>query len=60
MTGLLKLAARNLLRYRRRTLLTSTLIVIGVVAVLAFMAVAGSFKNMMVGTITDSMLGHFQ
>ena len=60
MTGLLKLAARNLLRYRRRTLLTSTLIVIGVVAVLAFMAVAGSFKNMMVGTITDSMLGHLQ
>jgi putative ABC transport system permease protein len=60
MSSILKLAARNLLRYRRRTLLTSALIVIGVVAVLTFIAVSGSFKNMMVGTITDSMLGHLQ
>ena len=60
MTSILNLAARNLLRYRRRTLLTSTLIVIGVVAVLTFVGVSGSFKNMMVGTITDSMIGHFQ
>ncbi|MGZ8155774.1 MAG: ABC transporter permease [Burkholderiales bacterium] len=60
MTQILKLAARNLMRYRRRTLLTSTLIVIGIVAVLTFMGLAGSFKNMMIGTITDSMLGHVQ
>lgn len=60
MTNILKLATRNLLRYRRRTLLTSTLIVIGVVAVLTFVGVSGSFKNMMVGSITDSMLGHLQ
>jgi putative ABC transport system permease protein len=60
MSNVMKLAARNLLRYRRRTLLTSTLIVLGVVAVLTFVGVSGSFKNMMVGTITDSMLGHLQ
>jgi putative ABC transport system permease protein len=60
MNNVLKLAARNLLRYRRRTLLTAALIVIGVVAVLTFLGVSGSFKNMMVSTITDSMLGHLQ
>jgi putative ABC transport system permease protein len=60
MINVLKLAARNLLRYRRRTILTSTLVVIGVVAVLTFVSVSASFKNMMIGTITDSMLGHVQ
>src|SRR5688500_10124273 len=60
MPNVFKLAGRNLLRYRRRTLLTSTLIVIVIVSVLTFTGVAGSFKNMMVGTITDSMLGHLQ
>ena len=60
MTKLLQLALRNLTRYRRRTALTSLLIVIGVAAVLLFVAVSGSFKQMMIGQITDSMLGHMQ
>ncbi|MCC6533100.1 MAG: ABC transporter permease [Burkholderiales bacterium] len=60
MGNILKIAARNLLRYRRRTLLTSALVVVGIVAVMVFVAVAGSFKAMMVGQITDSMLGHAQ
>ncbi len=60
MIKILEIAARNLLRYRRRTLLTSLLVVIGVVAVLLFVAITGSFKAMMVGQITDSMLGHMQ
>ena len=60
MTRVLKLAWRNLLRYRRRTALTSLLIVIGVMAVLLFVAITGSFKSMMIGQITDSMLGHLQ
>ena len=60
MFKILNLAARNLLRYRRRTGLTSFLIVIGVVAVLVFVAVTGSFKSMMIGTITDSFLGQVQ
>lgn len=60
MTSTLKLAARNLLRYRRRTLLTALLIMLGVMALLLFVAAAGSFKQTMVGSITDSMLGHLQ
>ena len=60
MCNLFKIAIRNLLRYKRRTLLTASLITLGVVFVLAFVAVSGSFKNMMIGEITDSMLGHMQ
>ena len=60
MTSTLKLAARNLLRYRRRTLLTALLITFGVTALLLFVAAAGSFKQTMIGSITDSMLGHLQ
>ncbi|MDZ7663363.1 ABC transporter permease [Thiohalophilus sp.] len=60
MIRIFKLAARNLARYWRRTLLTSGLIILGIVAVLSFVAVSGSFKNIMVGQITDSMLGHLQ
>lgn len=60
MLKLIQLAARNLQRYQRRTLLTSLLIIIGVAAVLLFMAISGSFKQLMIGQITDSMLGHLQ
>jgi putative ABC transport system permease protein len=60
MANLIKIAGRNLLRYKRRTLLTLSLIVIGVLFVTAFMAVTGSFKDMMIGQITDSFLGHMQ
>jgi len=60
MAKILRLAARNLARYWRRTLLTAGLIILGVVAVLLFVAVSGSFKNLIVGQITDSMLGHLQ
>jgi putative ABC transport system permease protein len=60
MAKILKLAARNLARYWRRTLLTSGLIILGVVAVLLFIAVSGSFKSLIVGQITDSVLGHLQ
>jgi putative ABC transport system permease protein len=60
MLDVFKIAGRNLSRYRRRTLLTLLLIIIGMVAVLLFMSVTGSFKNMMVGQITDSVLGHLE
>lgn len=60
MFNIFKLASRNLRRYQRRTLLTSMLITLGVVAVLLFISVSGSFKAMMIGQITDSMIGHFQ
>jgi len=60
MGNLIKIAGRNLFRYKRRTLLTLSLIVIGVLFVTGFMAVTGSFKGMMIGQITDSFVGHMQ
>lgn len=60
MIATLKLSARNLLRHRRRSLLTAFLIALGVAALLLFVAAAGSFKQAMIGEITDSMLGHLQ
>ncbi len=60
MLNILKIAIRNLTRFGRRTLLTSSLITLGIVGVLLFIAVAGSFKTIMVGQFTDSMLGHLE
>ncbi len=60
MLNLFRIAIRNLMRYKRRTFLTASLITIGVVFVLVFIAMSGSFRNMMVGEITDSFLGHIQ
>lgn len=60
MIATLTLSARNLLRHRRRSLLTALLIMLGVTALLLFVAAAGSFKQAMIGQITDSMLGHLQ
>ncbi len=60
MFNIFKLACRNLKRYKRRTFLTTMLITLGVVAVLLFISVSGSFKAMMIGQITDSMIGHMQ
>jgi putative ABC transport system permease protein len=60
MHRLIKIAVRNLTRYQRRTLLTASLIAIGVIAVVVFGAASGAFKGMMIGQMTDSMLGHLQ
>ncbi|BCS88226.1 ABC transporter permease [Pseudodesulfovibrio sediminis] len=60
MGNIFKIALRNLTRYKRRTMLTSLLIIIGVCMVVLFSGLAGSFKNMMIGIITDSSLGHIQ
>jgi len=58
--NLFKIAIRNLMRYKRRTMLTASLVAIGVIFVLLFVGVTGSFKSMMTGQMTDSMLGHIQ
>ncbi|MEA3512028.1 MAG: FtsX-like permease family protein [Campylobacterota bacterium] len=58
--NIIKIAYRNLLRNNRRTLLTASLITLGVVFVLVYTAMSGSFKNYMIGQITDSMMGHLQ
>jgi len=60
MGNLFKIAVRNLFRYKRRTLLTVSLIAVGVIFVLGYISISGSFKNMMIGQITDSMIGHLQ
>ena len=60
MLNVLKIALRNLARFGRRTLLTSTLITLGIASVLLFVATAGSFKAMMIGQFTDAVLGHLE
>jgi len=60
MLNVLKIALRNLARFGRRTLLSSMLITLGIVAVLLFIATAGSFKAMMIGQFTDGVLGHLE
>ena len=54
MTKLVKIAVRNLARYRRRTLLTASLIAIGVIAVIVFGATAGAFKGLIISCICSS------
>jgi putative ABC transport system permease protein len=60
MNEIFRIALRNLSRQRRRTGLTVSIIAFGVIAVILFSSLAGSFKNMMISQITDSMLGHLQ
>jgi len=60
MKNIIKMSFRNLLRSGRRTILTASLITIGVMFVLVYAALSGSFKAYMVGQVTDSMLGHIQ
>lgn len=60
MYNLAKMAIRNIRRYRRRSLLTISLIALGVVFVLVFVAVSSSFKDLMIRQITDSYLGDLQ
>jgi len=60
MGKLFKIALRNLRRYKRRSLLTISLIAFGVVFVLVFVAVTASIKDFMIAQITDSYLGDLQ
>jgi putative ABC transport system permease protein len=60
MKNILKISYRNLLRNSRRTLLTASLITLGVIFVLVYTALSGSFKSYMIGQITDSSMGHIQ
>jgi putative ABC transport system permease protein len=60
MLNIFKIALRNLLRYKRRTFLVATLIALGVLSVQIFIAASGSYKGLIIGQITDAMLGHIQ
>jgi len=58
--NLIKIAIRNLFRYKRRTILTSTLIAFGVILVIVFGGLAISFKSQMIGIITNTSIGDLQ
>ncbi|MBN1596269.1 ABC transporter permease [candidate division FCPU426 bacterium] len=60
MINILKIAWRNLFRYTRRTLLTASLIVFGVALVIVFGGIGNSFKDGIVGILTNSNLGDLQ
>jgi putative ABC transport system permease protein len=60
MKGILKIGLRNLHRYKRRTILSSLIIMLGILIVILFIGVVSSFKKTMIETITDSTLGHIQ
>ncbi len=60
MIQIFKIAVRNLMRYKRRTLLTSLLITMGVFMVILFSGLSGSFKAMMIGQITDANIAQIQ
>jgi putative ABC transport system permease protein len=60
MKNLCTIALRNLRRYTRRSLLTVSLIGFGVTFVLVFVAVTGSFKQLVIKQITESYLGDVQ
>ena len=60
MNNIIRISFRNLIRSGRRSILTASLITIGVIFVLVYAALSGSFKAYMVGQVTDSMLGHIQ
>jgi len=60
MLNVFKIAIRNLIRNWRRTFLTAGLITVGVLAVLLFTSLSGSFKSLMIGQFTDSIMGHLE
>jgi putative ABC transport system permease protein len=60
MLKVFNLAIKNLMRYKRRSLLTGLLIAFGVVAVIVFVGLSESFTRAVVGQITDSVVSHLQ
>jgi putative ABC transport system permease protein len=60
MLKVFNLAMKNLMRYKRRSLLTGLLIAFGVVAVIVFVGLSESFTRAVVGQITDSVVSHLQ
>ncbi len=55
-----KIAFRNLIRMRRRTFLTGSLIAVGVMFVVLYVTYANGFKNSMIAQITDNIMGELQ
>lgn len=60
MKNILKIAWRNLFRYTRRTVLTGSLIAIGVILMVVFSGVGRTFTAEVIGMLTNSSLGDLQ
>jgi putative ABC transport system permease protein len=60
MKNIFKIAWRNLFRYKRRTLLTGSLIASGVLLVIVFSGLGYSFKNHIIGLITNTNTSDIQ
>jgi putative ABC transport system permease protein len=58
--NVMKIAWRNLLRHKRRSLLTAALISLGVILVIVFGGVGNTFKNEVISVLTSSALGDIQ
>lgn len=58
--NIIKIAIRNLLRFKRRTALTSSLIVLGVALVIVFGGVGNAFKSEVIDSLTGTSLGDIQ
>ncbi|NOT79922.1 MAG: ABC transporter permease [Bacteriovoracaceae bacterium] len=56
----LTFAIKNTRKSLRRSVLTASLVSLGVACVFLFFTYAGSFKNQIVGQITNSAMGHIQ
>lgn len=57
---LIAIAWRNIFRQKKRSSLTAFVIAIGIIMVILFLGASSAFKKVMIGEITDSMLGHIQ
>jgi putative ABC transport system permease protein len=60
MKSILQIAVRNLFRYKRRTYLTTGIVLFGVALVIVFSGFANSMKKNMIGGITGGLLGDMQ
>ena len=58
--NIIKIAIRNLFRFKRRTALTSFLIVLGVALVIVFGGVGNSFKSEVIDSLTGTSIGDIQ
>ena len=60
MKNVIKIAWRNLLRYKRRTMLTGSLIAIGVILMVVFSGIGRTFTGQVIGMLTNANLGDLQ
>ncbi len=60
MKSILQIALRNLFRYKRRTYLTTGIVIFGVALVIVFSGFSNSMKKDMISAITGGLLGDIQ